>query len=162
MARLSDNGANASSPTRGRLDACPVRTPDPVEDSVFSPRPDVHSRLEVVRIADVEASRSEIAARCFCQAELAELATRRTQTMAGFLAAKRALVGLFSSLWETDQLSEIDFVLSHDERGAPRLVVVGSDLSSDERAPILRAELSISHTRETAYGLVAYQEPPSV
>jgi len=103
-----------------------------------------------------------VAAQYFCEAELTELATRRPQTMAGFLAVKRALVGLFTPLLATDSLSERDFVLSHDKQGAPCLVTVPlAGLSDDEYSTIGEAKLSISHTREAAYGLVAYQEPPS-
>ena len=116
---------------------------------------DIHSFLEIVSIAEVERDRSAIASQCFSEGEMAELASRRTQTMAGFLALKKALAGLFSSAAGGAGFSERDFILSHDENGAPRLVSC-PELPGGRGA--LKVHLSISHTREWAYGLAAYQE----
>ena len=55
----------------------------------------IHSHLERVPITDVERDRRRLAADCFSDREIEELASRRTATMAGFLAVKKALVSLF-------------------------------------------------------------------
>ena len=111
----------------------------------------VFSFLEAVSIAEVEKDRAAIEQRSFTRAERAELSGKRAQTAAGFLALKRALVRLASSVSGDAPLCEKDFVLTHDKNGAPRCAAIPPACAG--------ARISVSHTREWAYGLAAYQRP---
>lgn len=108
--------------------------------------------LATVAIGPVRAAaaRAALLASCFSPAEAAELAPRHPRTTAGFLAVKDALCELYRELAPTRAVAPRDFVLRHDERGAPVIV----------EAPPLDAALSISlsHTRDHAYGLAVADE----
>jgi phosphopantetheinyl transferase (holo-ACP synthase) len=110
----------------------------------------VYTFLEAVSIAEVEKNRPAIALRSFTAAERAELSGRRAQTMAGFLALKRALVRLASSVYGDASLCEKDFVLAHRANGAPHCLRVPPACAG--------VRVSVSHTRDWAYGLAAVQE----
>lgn len=110
------------------------------------------SFLEIVSIAEVQRDQQIVAERYFTPDELAAIAEKRIQTLAGFLATKRSLVALFSAIVPQGRFSERDFVLSHHDNGAPRLE------SSPDILPGQKVRISISHTRKWAYGLSVYQE----
>jgi len=117
----------------------------------------VHVCAVKVRIADVVRDRAALTAACFTPDELAEIPAGRPQTLAGSLAVKRALVQLAAALGEPVQVAEKDFVLSHDRRGAPRLVSAPAPVGPAVPARLADVRISISHTREWAYGLAVYQ-----
>jgi phosphopantetheinyl transferase (holo-ACP synthase) len=104
------------------------------------------STVAVVSIADTSADRARIEDACFTPAELDELRGRAVQSLAGWLALKRALVELAVRLGRPAP-AERDFVLSRAPSGAPRLVP-GHPLA-DAGDPLV----SISHTRAWAYAL---------
>jgi phosphopantetheinyl transferase (holo-ACP synthase) len=108
--------------------------------------------LATVAIASVRPAeaRARLLEACCSPAEAAELAPRHPRTTAGFLAVKDALCELYGELAPTLAVARRDFVLGHDERGAPIVVA----------APPLEAALSISisHTRDHAYGLAVADE----
>ena len=115
------------------------------------PARSVHSSLERVSIDEVENNWERIGQECFTAEERTALASRKAQTRAGFLAVKRALVALHAGVGEKPRFKEKEFVLTHNARGAPKLV----------RSPFKGGGtifLSISHTREQAYGLAALAE----
>lgn len=118
----------------------------------------VHSFLERVAIAEVREDASSVTGRCFTDRELAELTGKRAQTMAGFLALKKALVALFASLDAGATFSERDFVLAHDEDGAPRIISSPPPPKSEDQCAMKTPCISIAHTREWAYGLAVCQE----
>ena len=120
------------------------------------------SSLETVSIAEVERDRLRIRSQCFTPDELDGIAGKRTQTLAGFLAVKRSLVALFSSVLPAVDFSEKDFVLSHRENGAPLLVSVPQPLRDECGRTATDVRISISHTRHWAYGLSVYREDDCV
>lgn len=108
--------------------------------------------LESVAVAEVAADRERIAAADFTAAEIAAIAGRRVQTLAGFVALKKALVALYRDAAPSLPCRPVDFVLAHRESGAPYLAF----------APPLPGgappAVSISHTRGWAYGLAVLTE----
>ena len=108
--------------------------------------------MESVAIAAVTADREKIAAADFTPGELAAIAGRRVQTMAGFLALKKALVALYGTVAPAIPCRPIDFVLAHRASGAPYLAFA-PPIPGD---PLLA--VSVSHTRGWAYGLAALQD----
>ena len=71
------------------------------------------------------------------------------QSRAGFLALKRALVGLWAAAGAVTPVVPRDFELGHHASGAPRLV------SAPGGVNLADVFISISHTRQWAYGLAA-------
>jgi phosphopantetheinyl transferase (holo-ACP synthase) len=120
-------------------------------------RPDlpVYSSLERVPIQEVEADWERIGHESFTEEEKTALDSKRAQTRAGFLAVKKALVALYSDRRERGPFREKEFVLSHNEKGAPELV---RSQVADGSTPFI----SISHTREQAYGIAVLQEAEGV
>jgi phosphopantetheinyl transferase (holo-ACP synthase) len=108
--------------------------------------PPVHSRLKSLAVMSAARGRELIEERHFSSGEIAELAGRSVQSVAGFLALKSALAALWADAGAAHP-SPRDFVLSHHSGGAPRIV----------QAPPGPANVfvSISHTRNWAYGLAA-------
>lgn len=117
----------------------------------------VRTVVEVVAIDDVERNRSALEAECFAEREVLELSGRRIQSTAGFLAVKRALVRLLGCAGNSRGPAERSFVLGHVRSGALR--VVDAPALSDGPADIRDAlRVSVSHTRQFAYGLAAVEE----
>ena len=115
---------------------------------------EVRSFLAAVAIADVKKDREAIALQSFSATELAELANRRAQTMAGFLALKRALLLCLFSL--RIEATEKELLIGHEAGGAP-CWTPSPELAQRAGARLPKLYLSVSHTREWAYGLVAWQ-----
>ncbi|MBI5017254.1 MAG: 4'-phosphopantetheinyl transferase superfamily protein [Deltaproteobacteria bacterium] len=117
-----------------------------------SPRPAgrIHVALEILPLDRAEQER-EAAARDLTAAEVAEVSPRRLQTLAGFLALKRALCGLFSGLPCVSRPREEEFELTHRPSGAPCLARCPDH-------PPGRVFVSLSHSRTCAYGLAVFQE----
>jgi phosphopantetheinyl transferase (holo-ACP synthase) len=111
--------------------------------------PRVRSRLKSLAVISAASGRSGLEERHFSPSEIAELGGRAVQSLAGFLALKSALAALWADAGAA--ASPRDFVLSHHPGGAPRIVEAppGPD----------GVCVSISHTRNWAYGLAAYSEP---
>jgi phosphopantetheinyl transferase (holo-ACP synthase) len=109
----------------------------------------VLSRIAAVEIATIEADRDAFAERELSPAEAAGLRGRRAQSLAGALALKRALAALWAASGRSAVAGSRDFTLARDPRGAPRLV--------DAPGGAAGACVSISHTREFAYGLAAVE-----
>jgi phosphopantetheinyl transferase (holo-ACP synthase) len=130
---------------------------DPIVSAVPGGPGRVLSFLGSAMIDEVERGWSHIAASCFAAGELSHLESRPLQTAAGFLATKRALLMLFEATEPRAELSERDFVLTHAENGAPRLVSV-PDAGCYEHLGTAAIRISISHTKACAYGLACVQE----
>jgi phosphopantetheine--protein transferase-like protein len=108
----------------------------------------VRSRLETLAVASVEAERRQIEEQHFSPEEIAALASRRHQSLAGSLALKRALAALWADAG-CAAADPRDFVLFRHESGAPRLAAAPVGI------PLADVSISISHTRQWAYGLAA-------
>ncbi len=106
-------------------------------------------RLETLAVAAVEADRRRIEDEHFSAAELADLGRRRVQSLAGFLAIKRALAGLWVEAGGGAAARPREFELGHHANGAPRLVAAPAGVAPEE------ALISIAHTRQWAYGLAS-------
>lgn len=107
----------------------------------------IKSMLVSIDIEEVERDRDTLLDTHFSPEERAELATRHIRSTAGRLALKRAVLGLLS---DRPQLTEKDIVLKRLPNCPPLMVSV-----LDPPGNLL---LSISHTRNTAYGLAVLQE----
>jgi phosphopantetheinyl transferase (holo-ACP synthase) len=107
----------------------------------------VRSRLETTAVAAVEAERGRIEERHFSAGEISDLGKRRVQSLAGFLALKRALAALWADAGHPAPAEPRDFELAHYPSGAPRLVAVPAGVA------LADVFVSISHTRQWAYGL---------
>jgi phosphopantetheinyl transferase (holo-ACP synthase) len=126
------------------------------DDAARTPAPDgsataglVRSRLETLAVAEVEADRRQIEERFFSPPEIADLGSRRVQSLAGLLTLKRALAALGVEAGCAATTAPGDFELSHHASGAPRLVAVPEGIALGD------VFVSISHTRQWAYGLAA-------
>lgn len=106
------------------------------------------TRIESVAVAAVEADRRRVEEQDFSPEEIADLGRRRVQSLAGFLALKRALAGLCIEAGAASAQPR-DFVLGHRANGAPRLL--------DDPAGLVPGKVlvSVSHTRRWAYALAA-------
>jgi phosphopantetheinyl transferase (holo-ACP synthase) len=107
------------------------------------------TRLETLEVAAVAAGRERIVAEHFASREIVDLGKRRVQSLAGFLALKRALAGLSVAAGAASAAAPRDFELGHHASGAPRLVAGPAGVSLED------VFVSISHTRLWAYGLAA-------
>ena len=106
------------------------------------------SHLETIQVAEVEAGRGRIEAEHFSPAEIAALGSRRAQSVAGALALKRALARLLADTGGAPAAPR-DFELGHHPSGAPLLLAAPAGVA------LASVFVSISHTRQWAYGLAA-------
>jgi phosphopantetheinyl transferase (holo-ACP synthase) len=113
--------------------------------------PTAAAHCESLEVAVVEAGRERIVAEHFSPAEIADLGARRVQSLAGFLALKRALARLWAGTAAAAAAAPRDFELGHHDSGAPRVVA-----APPGGVPLV----SISHTRAWAYGLAAFELQP--
>lgn len=111
--------------------------------------------LVEVSVRETAEARGELLARYFRPEEAAALRGRQARSVAGVLAVKRAVCALLGEATEARQV-----VIGYDERGAPRLISVGSLSRGDEfgTTPSPWISISISHTRDRAYGCAAIDE----
>jgi phosphopantetheinyl transferase (holo-ACP synthase) len=107
------------------------------------------ARRESVEVAAVAAARERIEGEDFSPAEVAALGGRRAQSLAGALALKRALVGVWAAAGVAAPCVPGDFELGHHPSGAPRLASAPAGLAPAD------VFVSIAHTRRWAYGLAA-------
>lgn len=116
----------------------------------------VTSMVEMVDIDEVKNNRRAILDSCFNPEEQNELARRHVRSTAGVLALKQALCSLVYQM--TGQaLIKKDFLISRLATGRPVLKSMPAHLSSSSFR-YRNLFLSISHSRQTAYGLAVYQE----
>lgn len=108
------------------------------------------SYLETLPVAAVEAGRRQIEEEHFSPAEVAAFGKRRAQSVAGALALKRALIRLWAAAGAAAEPR--DFELGHHASGAPRLNAAPAGVA------LADVFVSISHTRNWAYGLAAIGE----
>ena len=113
---------------------------------VYLSRP-ARSYLETLQVAAAEAGRRRIEEEHFSPREIVDLGRRRVQSLAGSLALKRALVRLWAAAGAA--VEPRDFELGHHASGAPRIV------AAPEGVALADVFVSISHTRQWAYGLAA-------
>ena len=99
------------------------------------------------QVAAVAAERRRIEEEHFSPGEIAGLGSRRVQSLAGALALKRALVRVWAGAGTA--VAPRDFEIGHHDNGAPRLVAAPAGVA------LADVYVSISHTRQWAYGLAA-------
>ncbi len=112
-------------------------------------------------IADIAAQRATLLQHHFGPAEIAYQEGRHARTTAGLLAAKRALRELCHQLCPDRAFRESNFRLGHDAAGAPRLEAILEDLGGErwqESELLEMLFISISHTRDWAYGYALLEE----
>ncbi len=117
----------------------------------------IYSQVERIAMADVAAQRDLFEAQYLTEAEIEATANRHVQTVAGFVAVKRALCTLYARLG-LGKWSERDFVLTHTANGAPTIISCPPCRHDESGAPALGLHISIAHTKQHAYGLAVYQE----
>lgn len=103
---------------------------------------------EVIRLGEAVWSR-------FSEAEREELEGCHPQSIAGFLAVKRALCALCHEQCRTLVIEERDFELHRSSDGAP-IVMRAKPLNFEAKSSknvYSELSVSISHTRVRAYGL---------
>jgi phosphopantetheinyl transferase (holo-ACP synthase) len=93
----------------------------------------------------------------FTDKESNELSIRHKQTTAGFLALKKSVIKLLALRFGINNLKERDIVLAHAENGAPVLVSLPLPHAINDKV-LKMVNLSITHTRDYAYGLSVIQE----
>jgi phosphopantetheinyl transferase (holo-ACP synthase) len=98
-------------------------------------------------IAVVARNRSALVSRFFSPAEQAALADIPDRTIAGWIAAKKAIGNLYAQ----ERFDPRSFEISRNESGAP-FCAAGSTI---------KIHLSISHTRGRAWGLAAFTQDES-
>jgi len=106
------------------------------------------SYLETLQVAAVEAGRRRIEEEHFSPTEVAAFGRRRAQSVAGALALKRALARLLADTGGAPAAPR-DFELGHHPSGAPLLLAAPAGVA------LASVFVSISHTRQWAYGLAA-------
>ncbi|HOE67995.1 MAG TPA: hypothetical protein PLO62_15860 [Candidatus Hydrogenedentes bacterium] len=117
----------------------------------------IYSQVERIAVPDVASRRNSIETQCLTETEIEATANRHVQTVAGFVAVKRALCGVCARLG-LGEWSERDFVLTHTANGAPRIAACPKRLCDENGAPMPGLYISIAHTKQHAYGLAVYQE----
>lgn len=116
--------------------------------------PQVLSQLYTLPLAPFRGKKEELFNNYFTQAEVDHLQERALQTVVGFVALKKALIQLIQSASPEVLLHEKDIRLSHSTDGAPRIAEINGLLDRTKLPPI---HLSLSHTREYAYGLAVME-----
>lgn len=120
----------------------------------------VHTSIVRVPVASARRARVRWLERYCSDAEARRLEQRPVQSLAGDIALKRALAGLFSILADGRQFVERDFVVDRTREGAPRLAGFPSLRTPTKRDLRARLSVSITHTSTNAYGLAVYGEAP--
>ena len=118
----------------------------------------IHSVIEKISRSEFRRNKNELLAAHFSSFEIEELASRPEQTVAGFLAVKRALALLCESLNTDNSFSEKSFVLSHKKTGAPCIVTFPDFSAKGEKYTKRDIHISVTHNRSNVYGLAAAQE----
>jgi len=116
----------------------------------------IDAQVGMIPISRVRTGRDEIERRHFSAREIEALATRGPRTVAGFLAAKSALLELCRTVAGRDRV-ERDFELAHDEDGAPRIVSITGGPGKADHVLLARLRVSISHSGEYAFGLAVHE-----
>lgn len=113
----------------------------------------VHTVMERVTIDQVRQEQAQIELECFTPVELAQLAQRRIQSLAGSLVVKRALRTLHDLLTPPASLpaTERMFILNRAIH-TPPVILEGWQVTGG------RVWVSLAHTRSHAYGLAVWQE----
>jgi len=112
-----------------------------------------HTALASVALNDVRRDPDTAARGQLVPAEIDHLAGRAPQSLAGFLALKRALTDLALELDPSTPADPLAFTLDHGPSGEPRVVSAPPRVAARGRLAV-----SISHTRCRAYGLAVLQE----
>jgi phosphopantetheinyl transferase (holo-ACP synthase) len=118
----------------------------------------VLSFMEIVVMDEVTKNGPAVLLECFSDEEKEALSSRAAQTTAGFLALKRALVRMAARLTGRESLREKDFVLAHDEKGAPRILSMPGSAELDPASFLENLKVSITHTKKHACAVAVYQE----
>jgi phosphopantetheinyl transferase (holo-ACP synthase) len=120
----------------------------------------IDAALESVDVGAAAAARETVLAQHFRQSEVEALAGRHVRSVAGWLAAKRAVLALLGRLLPELRLTERDVVIARGPSGRPvvRRVAELSFQSDSSRIRDFRISLSISHTRARAWGLAVLDE----
>lgn len=109
----------------------------------------IKTAMAVVSIAETMSETDDLSAIFFGPAEFMSISNRSVKTLAGRIAAKKAVVNLLTSLGIVG-LEPHQIVIETTEGGAPRVVFAG-DFDHD------RLFISISHSSKTAVAVATVQ-----
>ncbi len=118
----------------------------------------VHTVTECVSLDTFRRDCTDLMKSGFSREEQVELEKRPDQTKAGILAVKKALVKLYTELFNAHDITEHSFVVLHQNNGAPYIENFPEIPSDYKQYTKKDFHISISHNRTHAYGLAAIQE----
>ena len=105
-------------------------------------------------IREVERQRDDVESWWLGDIEREAMSRRHVQSLAGIVAAKKAIIRLAGE--PPCDTGPADIRIGHDERGAPVVEALPANLAS--RLPG-KLHVSITHTREFAWGLAVLERP---
>jgi phosphopantetheinyl transferase (holo-ACP synthase) len=111
---------------------------------------EVHSCLETVSISDIESDKEAVLEAYFTRRESEKLKEGTIATMCGNLAVKRAAKKVLSA-GGFSGLVEKAIEIGRNKNGAPEVTFHRDDFPGEE------VRVSISHTKDFAYGLAVYE-----
>lgn len=119
----------------------------------------IYSFVEFVAVAEVRQNRETVLGSLFAPEELPEMAPKPPGSIAGIVAAKRALSRLVETRLPGCHILPQEWVMGHNSRGAPILKKVGAGRTDIRKEIDFRNILiSISHSAETAVAIAALRE----
>jgi phosphopantetheinyl transferase (holo-ACP synthase) len=119
----------------------------------------IRSVIHTVPIGECDDNRKSVLADFFTPEEAREMRDRPEQSVAGVLAAKRALVSLCAAIDTKRLFDEKSFVILHKNNGAPSIIKIPAVSSGGRVLTKDNFFISITHNRNDACGLAAVQEP---
>jgi len=122
----------------------------------------VYSFLEIIPVEKVEKNRKEFINTFFDDSEKLQINEKPVRTIAGFIALKKSLVNLANRISSNNLLTEKDFILSHNENGAPLIKEFKSKEKLITNFSVQKIRISITHTKKYACALSVYQEEEDV
>lgn len=116
--------------------------------------PEILTSLEVVPIDEMKENREVLFKEHFSNEERSELADSHIRTAAGYLAIKRGLATICSSVFTESGFGLHKFGLSHDVNGAIQLSKMPDRIRKYSNGQFF---ISASYTDKNAFGMVVFQ-----
>jgi phosphopantetheinyl transferase (holo-ACP synthase) len=113
--------------------------------------------VESLSIENIRAEQEKILVECLLGSEREKLIGRPLQSLAGCLALKQALCGLLDRCFALKSAAG-EIGLDWTGNGAPQVILLPREALS-RGLLVDNLHVSISHTRQFAYGMVSYQGP---
>ena len=116
----------------------------------------LHTYMEIVDVNNVRQNRDMVVSQFLAPTETHHMTSKPPASLAGYVATKKALVKLVRDRLHETQTSEKDFILNHDPRGG--LVLQSVPIQHHAALRTHDISISMSHTANTAVGIVVYRE----